>query len=82
MRSGGGAGKKVGLLLGRSKVSTSSRFVDDVSYQVVARSSITSFRTSYGVIAIRAIRAFFVSKKCSKVRSYFSVKKGVFVKIK
>ena len=48
--SGGGAGKKVGLLLGRSKVSTCSRFVDNVSYQVVARNSITSFRTSYGVI--------------------------------
>merc|ERR1712012_522246 len=49
--SGGRAGKKVGLLLGRSKISTCSRFIDDVSYQVVAGNSITSFRTSYGVIA-------------------------------
>ena len=44
--SGGGAGKKVGLLLGRSKISTCSRFIDDVSYQVVAGNSVTSFRTS------------------------------------
>ena len=48
--SGGGAGKKVGLLLGRSKISTCSRFIDDVSYQVVAGNSVTSFRTSYGVV--------------------------------
>ena len=48
--SSDGTRKKVGLLLGRSKVSTCSRFVNDVSYQVVASNSITSFRTSYGVI--------------------------------
>ena len=29
-----------------------------------------------------SIRAFFLAKKCSKVRSYFSVKKDIFVKIK
>ena len=29
-----------------------------------------------------SIRAFFLAKKCSKVRSYFPVKKGIFVQIR
>ena len=44
--SSDGTRKKVGLLLGRSKVSTCSRFVDNVSYQIVAGNSIESLSVS------------------------------------